>query len=74
MVCRWSRPRSLLPIPDREWTVTVMDSLKPLAVAPELAQLCTQNGWIDNDSLRVDVMEQTPTPLTAVVTVIETIR
>lgn len=26
---------------------------------PMLASLCTQNGWPDNDSLRVDVLEQT---------------
>ncbi len=26
--------------------------------APELARLCTQNGWIDNDTLRYDVIER----------------
>ena len=24
----------------------------------ELNALCTQNGWIDNDTLRVDILEQ----------------
>lgn len=24
----------------------------------DLAQFCSQNGWIDNDSLRYEVMEQ----------------
>ena len=26
-------------------------------VWPELARLCSQNGWIDNESLRVEVVE-----------------
>jgi hypothetical protein len=50
-----------------------MDLLRHLSVAPELARLCTQNGWIDNDSLRVDVLERTPTHLTAAVTFEEVI-
>jgi len=35
--------------------------------APELAQLCTQNGWIDNDTLQVDIIERTRTHLLAAV-------
>ncbi len=34
---------------------TLLDFLK---TAPELAKLCTQNGWIDNDSLRYEIIEQ----------------
>ena len=34
---------------------TLLDYLK---TAPELSRLCTQNGWIDNDSLRYDIIEQ----------------
>ena len=32
--------------------------LQTLIVAPELASLCTQNGWIDNDTLRYEVLEE----------------
>ncbi|MDA8390883.1 MAG: hypothetical protein M0Z76_09185 [Gammaproteobacteria bacterium] len=30
------------------------------ARTPDLAALCTQNGWPDNDSLRIDILEETP--------------
>ena len=30
------------------------------AQTPMLALLCSQNGWPDNDSLKVEVLEQTP--------------
>ena len=29
-----------------------------LLACPELARLCSQNGWIDNDTLEVEVLEQ----------------
>ena len=28
--------------------------------APELARLCSQNGWIDNDTLAAEVVERRP--------------
>lgn len=31
--------------------------LELLKKAPELASLCTQNGWIDNDTLTYEVIE-----------------
>jgi len=31
-----------------------------LRSAPELARLCSQNGWIDNDTLRAEVVERRP--------------
>jgi hypothetical protein len=34
----------------------------------ELNALCTQNGWIDNESLRVDVLEQAGRIVLAAVT------
>ena len=34
----------------------------------ELNALCTQNGWIDNDTLRVDVLEKNGRSLLAAVT------
>lgn len=34
---------------------TLLDYLK---TTPKLAKLCTQNGWIDNDSLRYQIIEQ----------------
>lgn len=27
---------------------------------PRLAELCTQNGWPDNETLRIEVLEQCP--------------
>jgi hypothetical protein len=45
-----------------------MNLIKHLWIAPELAQLCTQNGWIDNDSMNVEVLEQTPDHVVAAVT------
>lgn len=32
--------------------------LQSLKEAPQLATLCTQNGWIDNDTLRFEVIER----------------
>ena len=32
--------------------------LQALTVAPELASLCTQNGWIDNDTLSYEIIEE----------------
>jgi hypothetical protein len=32
--------------------------LQSLKRAPQLATLCTQNGWIDNDTLRFEVIER----------------
>jgi hypothetical protein len=32
--------------------------LRVLKEAPELASLCTQNGWIDNDTLTYQIIEQ----------------
>ena len=29
-----------------------------LLACPELARLCSQNGWIDNDTLEAEVLEQ----------------
>lgn len=29
-----------------------------LKSTPKLAQLCSQNGWIDNETLRYELMEQ----------------
>lgn len=34
--------------------------LRVLEEASELALLCTQNGWIDNDTLRYEIIEQVP--------------
>ena len=34
----------------------------------ELNTLCTQNGWIDNDSLRVEILERNGASILAVVT------
>nr|VFJ53995.1 MAG: hypothetical protein BECKFM1743C_GA0114222_101323 [Candidatus Kentron sp. FM]VFK12227.1 MAG: hypothetical protein BECKFM1743B_GA0114221_102301 [Candidatus Kentron sp. FM] len=34
----------------------------------ELAELCTQNGWIDNETLQIDVLEQEEKSLLATVT------
>ena len=31
-----------------------------LRTSPELARLCTQNGWIDPDSIRAEVVEHGP--------------
>lgn len=31
----------------------------------ELAQLCTQNGWIDNDTLRYEVVHESPEAMVA---------
>lgn len=31
-----------------------------LRASPKVARLCRQNGWIDNDSLRYDVVAQDP--------------
>ncbi len=33
----------------------------------ELSALCTQNGWIDNDTLEVQVMDRRPNQITAAV-------
>ncbi len=35
-----------------------MDLEEYLHQCRELNALCTQNGWIDNDTLRVDILEQ----------------
>ena len=32
--------------------------LQALIVAPELASLCTQNGWIDDDTLSYEIIEE----------------
>ncbi len=32
--------------------------LRVLKEAPELVSLCTQNGWIDNDTLSYQIIEQ----------------
>jgi hypothetical protein len=45
-----------------------MDLMQYLTVASELSQLCTQNGWIDNDTLHVDILERQPHALLAAVT------
>lgn len=29
-----------------------------LTRCPELSRLCTQNGWIDNDTLEIEIVEQ----------------
>jgi len=34
--------------------------LEWLRRAPELARLCSQNGWIDNDTLAAEVVERRP--------------
>ncbi len=34
----------------------------------ELNELCTQNGWIDNDTLRVDILDQDGQSVLAAVT------
>ncbi|HQU16491.1 MAG: hypothetical protein B7Z66_02175 [Chromatiales bacterium 21-64-14] len=39
-----------------------------LATCRELAGFCTQNGWIDNDTLSVDVLERSDRALVAAVT------
>jgi len=40
-------------------------NLKPIKKffcnTPKLAELCSQNGWPDPDSLNIDVVEQSPT-------------
>lgn len=33
----------------------------------ELARLCTQNGWIDNDTLRYEILERSGGQVTAAV-------
>ena len=40
---------------------------KYLATCRELTQLCTQNGWIDNDTLRFEVDQQSPAQVTGAV-------
>ena len=42
-------------------------------VCPDLARLCSQNGWIDNDTLEVEVLEQGRDTLLAAVTFEEVI-
>ena len=32
--------------------------LQALIVAPELASLCSQNGWIDDDTLSYEIIEE----------------
>lgn len=39
-----------------------------LTTCRELTRFCTQNGWIDNDTLRVDVLEHDARALVAAVT------
>ncbi len=34
----------------------------------ELSALCTQNGWIDNDTLRVEILERNDRDVLAAVT------
>ena len=34
----------------------------------ELALLCTQNGWIDNETLKFDIIDQQPNVVIAAVT------
>lgn len=41
--------------------------------APELAQFCTQNGFIDNDTLAADVLERAAHHMTLAVTFEEVI-
>ncbi|RMD67804.1 MAG: hypothetical protein D6819_10800 [Gammaproteobacteria bacterium] len=50
-----------------------MDILGYLSKAPELAQFCTQNGWIDNQSLKAEVLEEHPDSLLLAVTFDEVI-
>ncbi|QBQ56021.1 hypothetical protein [Nitrosococcus wardiae] len=35
-----------------------MDIEEYLKSSPKLAQLCSQNGWIDNETLRYELMEK----------------
>lgn len=35
-----------------------MDIAEYLRSTPKLAQLCSQNGWIDNETLSYELMEQ----------------
>jgi hypothetical protein len=44
-----------------------------LLTAPEITVLCSQNGWIDNATLQVDVLERAPRELLAAVTFEEVI-
>lgn len=44
-----------------------MDIEKYLATCRELTQLCTQNGWIDNDTLRFEVDQREPAQVTGAV-------
>lgn len=39
-----------------------------LSQSSKLADLCSQNGWIDNDTLKVRVLGQTDNHITAMVT------
>ena len=32
--------------------------LEYLNFVPEIAELCTQNGWIDNETIRYDIIEK----------------
>ncbi len=36
-------------------TDTLLEYLK---IAPEIAELCTQIGWIDNETIRYDIIER----------------
>ncbi len=46
---------------------------KYLHTCPELSAFCTQNGWIDNETLQFDVLEQNDRSLVASVTFEEVI-
>ena len=38
-----------------------------LATCRELSRFCSQNGWIDNDTVRIDVLERDGASLVAAV-------
>jgi hypothetical protein len=50
-----------------------LNILAYLSRAPELARLCSQNGFIDNDMLRADVVESSPQDITLAVSFEEVI-
>jgi hypothetical protein len=50
-----------------------VDILAYLSRAPGLAQLCTQNGFIDNDTLHAEIVDRSPREVTLAVTFEEVI-
>ena len=59
---------------DRTATPSAEDRLRAyLASCREIATLCTQNGWVDNDTLAVEVLDAAADEVLAAVTFEEVI-